>query len=145
MSEVLEHVDDPAKILKEAVRAVRAGSLYLITVPDPISEGLQKELAPPLYFEKPHHVRIIGREEFARMVTDAGLEIVHKGADGFYSALWWQFFWTAGVPLGNPHPLLEAWSETWRALLEAPGGLKVKKVLDAFMPMTQCIVTRKPL
>jgi SAM-dependent methyltransferase len=145
LSEVLEHVDDPVKILREAVRVGRAGSLYLITVPDPVAEGLQKALAPPLYFEKPNHVRIIGREEFARMVADAGLKIIHKGADGFYSALWWQFFWTAGVPLGTSHPLLEAWSETWRAMLETPDGLKVKKVLDAFMPMCQGIVARKPL
>jgi ubiquinone/menaquinone biosynthesis C-methylase UbiE len=144
-SEVLEHVDDPAAVLAELVRVGRAGSLYLITVPDPVSQGLQRDLAPQVYFEKPNHVRIIGREEFVRMVTDAGLEIVHKGADGFYSALWWQFFWTAGVPLSNPrHPLLDAWSETWRALLDTPDGLKVKKVLDAFMPMSQCIVARKP-
>jgi hypothetical protein len=31
-----------------------------------------------------------------------------------------------------------------RALLETPDGLKVKKVLDRFMPMSQCIVARKP-
>lgn len=145
VSEVLEHVDEPAGLLKEAVRVGRAGSLYLVSVPDPVAEGLQKELAPSLYFEKPNHVRIVGREEFARMVTDAGLEIVHRGADGFYSALWWQFFWTAGVPLSNPrHPLLDGWAKTWDALLDTPDGLKVKKALDAFMPMTQCIVARKP-
>jgi SAM-dependent methyltransferase len=144
-SEMLEHVDDPARILKELVRVGRPGSLYLITVPDPASQGLQQELAPPLYFQKPNHVRIIGREEFGRLVTDAGLEIVHRGADGFYSAMWWNFFWTAGVPLDNPgHPLREAWSATWQALLDTPGGLQVKNALDAFMPMSQCIVARKP-
>ena len=144
-SEVLEHVDDPAKILKELVRVGRPGSLCLITVPDPVSQELQKHLAPHLYFEKPNHIRIIGREELARMVSDAGLEIVYQGAHGFYSAMWWNFFWTAGVPLSNPrHPLLDAWAETWRALLDTPDGLKVKKVLDAFMPMSQCIVARKP-
>ena len=143
-SEVLEHVDDPAAILRELVRVGCAGSLYLITVPDPVSQELQRHLAPALYFEKPNHIRIIGREEFVRMITDAGLEIVHQGAHGFYSAMWWNFFWTAGVPLGTRHPLLDAWSETWRALLDTPDGPKVKKVLDAFMPMSQCIVARKP-
>jgi SAM-dependent methyltransferase len=144
-SEMLEHVDDPARIMEELVRVGRPGSLYLITVPDPASQELQRELAPPVYFQKPNHVRIIGREEFGRMVTDAGLEIVHRGADGFYSAMWWNFFWTAAVPLDNPRaPLLDAWSDTWRALLDAPGGLQVKKALDAVMPMSQCIVARKP-
>jgi SAM-dependent methyltransferase len=142
-SEVLEHVDDTAGFLAELVRVGRPGCLYLLTVPDPVAEGLQKQLAPPLYFEKPNHLRIIGRDEFAQMVTDAGLEIVHRGSNGFYTALWWQFFWTAGVPLGTPHPLLETWSDTWRALLATPDGLKVKAVLDGFMPMCQCIVARK--
>jgi ubiquinone/menaquinone biosynthesis C-methylase UbiE len=143
-SEVLEHVDDPAAVLKELVRVGCPGGLYLITAPDPVSQGLQQHLAPALYFEKPNHIRIIGRDELVRMVTDAGLEIVHQDVHGFYQAMWWNFFWTAGVPLGNRHKLLDAWSETWRALLDTPDGLKVKKVLDGFMPMSQCIVARKP-
>ena len=143
-AEVLEHVDDTAAFLGELVRVGRSGSLFLLTVPDPVSQGLQKHLAPPLYFEKPNHVRIVGRDEFAQMVTDAGLEIVHRGAYGFYTAMWLQFFWTAGVPLGSRHPLLDRWSDTWHALLATPDGLKVKAVLDAFMPASQSIVARKP-
>jgi SAM-dependent methyltransferase len=142
--EVLEHVDDPVGFLNELVRVGQPGSLYLLTVPDPVAEGLQKHLAPPVYFEKPNHVRIIGRDEFAQMVGNSGLEIIHKGAEGFYSALWWQFFWTAGVQsLDARHPLLDGWSDTWRALLATPDGLRVKKTLDAFMPMNQTIVARK--
>ena len=143
-SEVLEHVDDPVQFLSELVRVGRRGSLYLLTVPDPVAEGLQLKSGPAVYFEKPNHVRIIGREQFAEMVTDAGLEILHRGSFGFYSALWWQFFWAARVDLNDPrHPLLDAWSDTWHALLAAPGGPRIKKILDDFMPMSQCIVARK--
>jgi SAM-dependent methyltransferase len=144
-SEVIEHVDDPGRFLEELVRVGCSGALYLLTVPDPVAEGLQTQLAPPVYFEKPNHQRIIGRDAFARMVTDAGLTIVHRQSHGFYSALWWVFFWTAGVDLSAAdHPLLNRWADTWRALLATPDGLKVKATLDAFMPMSQCIVARKP-
>jgi SAM-dependent methyltransferase len=144
-SEVIEHVDDPAQFLSELVRIGRPGALYFLTVPDPVAEGLQQQLAPPLYFRKPNHLRIIGREEFGRMVSDAGLIIAHRDSHGFYMALWWLFFWTCDVDLGSAdHPLLRGWEETWRALLATRDGLKVKAALDAFMPMSQCIVARKP-
>ncbi len=144
-SEVIEHVDDPVQFLKELVRVGRSGALYLLTVPDPVAEGLQKQLAPAVYFEKPNHQRIVGRDEFARLVTDAGLVIVHRGSHGFYSALWWVFFWTSAVDLGAAdHPLLNRWGDTWRELLATHEGLRVKAALDAFMPMSQCIVARKP-
>jgi len=144
-SEVIEHVDDPGRFLDELVRVGRPGALYLLTVPDSVAEGLQVQLAPPVYFEKPNHLRILGRDEFAQLVTGAGLTIVHRGSFGFYSAMWWVFFWTAGVQLSTPdHPLLKQWDETWRALLATHEGLRVKAALDAFMPMSQCIVARKP-
>ena len=145
-SEVIEHVDDPSRFLEELVRVGCSGALYLLTVPDPVAEGLQTQLAPAVYFEKPNHLRIIGRDAFARMVTDAGLTIVHRGSYGFYSALWWVFFWTAGMDLSvaDRAPLLKFWADTWRELLATPDGLKVKATLDGFMPASQCIVARKP-
>src|SRR5690349_17275109 len=37
-TEVLEHVDDPARFLAELVRIGKPGARYLFTVPDPASE-----------------------------------------------------------------------------------------------------------
>ena len=52
---------------------------YLITVPDPEIEKLQKKgLAPDAYFSKPNHIRIWERDAFAQLVTDAGL-LAHAG------------------------------------------------------------------
>jgi SAM-dependent methyltransferase len=144
-SEVIEHVDDAAQFLSELVRVGRSGALYLLTVPDPVVESLQTQLAPSVYFKKPYHVRIIGRDEFERMATDAGLVVEKRGAHGFYWALWWVFFWTSGVDLSAPsHPLLESWANTWAALLDTPDGRRVKQALDDFMPISQYLVARKP-
>jgi ubiquinone/menaquinone biosynthesis C-methylase UbiE len=145
-SEVLEHVDDPTAFLAELVRVGRPGALYLLTVPDPVAENLQKKLAPPIHFQKPNHVRIIARDEFDRMVSEAGLEIVSRGSHGFYWAMWLLMFWTCKVDLSvaNQHPVLQNWSTTWSALLDTDDGLKVKQAFDEFMPISQYIVARKP-
>jgi len=144
-SEVIEHVDDPAVFLKELVRVGRPGALYLLTVPDPVCEGLQKKLAPPIHFQKPNHIRIIGRDEFPRMVTNAGLEIVSQGSHGFYWSMWLLMFWTCKVDLSvaNHHPVLQNWSTTWSALLDTEDGLRVKQAFDEFMPISQYIIARK--
>src|SRR5262249_38230243 len=50
--ETLEHVDDPVQMMSELVRVGKPGARYLLTVPDPVGEHLQKHLAPASYFEK---------------------------------------------------------------------------------------------
>lgn len=145
--EVLEHVDDPAAVMKELFRVGKPGALYLITVPDPVSEDLQKKFAPSIFFEKPNHIHIFGREEFARMVTDVGLVIEQRHASGFYWAFWLSLFWACDQEMEAPwHPLLENWTKTWCLLLSIPEeGKRIKKVLDEFMPKSQAIIARKPL
>lgn len=145
-SEVIEHVDDPATFLSELVRVGQSGALYLLSVPDPVAENLQKKLAPPQYFQKPNHLRIVGREEFGQMVTDAGLEIHSRGSYGFYWAMWFLMFWACKVDLSeaNEHPVLQHWTSTWGALLDTEDGIRVKKVFDEFMPKGQYIIARKP-
>jgi SAM-dependent methyltransferase len=144
-TEVLEHVDDPAVVLRELVRIGKPGALYLITVPDPVAEGVQQKVAPPLYFRQPNHVRILPRDEFRGLVEDAGLEIVEVGRYGFYWALWWAMFWACDVDLASPiHPALDNWARAWSALLDTADGPRVKEALDDVMPKSQVIVARKP-
>ncbi len=144
-TEVLEHVDDLLRVTAELVRVGQPGALYLITVPDPAAEHLQKRLAAPAYFEHPNHIRIIEREDFGRLIEDSGLIIERRSSHGFFWAMWWLLFWQAENPVGDGvNPSIDAWTETWNAVLKARGGLKVKETLDAFMPKSQVIVARKP-
>jgi ubiquinone/menaquinone biosynthesis C-methylase UbiE len=143
--EVMEHVDDPHSFLKELVRVGRPGCQYLITVPDPVAENLQKQLAPDSYFQKPNHIRIISREEFKGYIEKAGLIIEHNKYYGFYWSIWWIFFWACKQDLSPPwHPLLESWTETWKRLLSIDEGRKIKKILDRFMPKSQAVIAKKP-
>jgi SAM-dependent methyltransferase len=143
-SEVLEHVDDPSAVLSELVRIGKPGAVYLLTVPDPLHETMQKHVAPESYFEKPNHVRVIERQRFAEMVGEAGLVIQEQTYYGFYWGMWWALFWACGVELGESHPILDNWSATWKAVLKTRRGLELKQKLDRFMPKSQLIVARKP-
>ncbi|PFH08402.1 methyltransferase family protein [Collimonas sp. PA-H2] len=143
--EVLEHVDDTAQFLSELVRVGKSGAHYLLSVPDPVQEHLQKKVAPASHFEKPNHIRIIQRDEFEKMVTDAGLLVERHEYYGFYWSVWWLFFWVCKVDLSDArHPLLESWARTWETLMDSPNGEQVRNTLNDFMPKSQVIIARKP-
>jgi 2-polyprenyl-3-methyl-5-hydroxy-6-metoxy-1,4-benzoquinol methylase len=143
--EVLEHVDDPAQFLSELVRVGKPDSRYLITVPDPTSENVQKRIAAPTYWQKPNHVRIFGREELDQTVSDAGLVIESHGYRSFFWAMWWILFWACDKQkLHEPEqPLLASWTATWNELLKSPKGQDVRETLDEFMPKSQFVIARK--
>jgi SAM-dependent methyltransferase len=144
-TEVLEHVDDPAQLMRELVRIGKPGARYLISVPDPLQENLQKHVAPPSYFQKPNHVRIIERQAFSDLVTQSGLVIDEVTYYGFFWSIWWAMFWACQVDLEHPsHPVLDHWTEAWVALMDMPNGHDLKRKLDRFMPKSQVIVAHKP-
>ena len=144
-TEVIEHVDDPAQFLSELVRVGKPGALYLLSVPHPSSEDLQKGIAAPEYFQKPNHIRIISEDQFKQMVSDAGLQVLSHDQYGFYWSLWMMLFWEAKVDFSNAdHPLLNHWADTWQAVLSSPRGTQIKQALDAVVAKSQVIIARKP-
>lgn len=144
--EVLEHVEDPAQFMDELVRVAKPGALFLLTVPDEVIEGVQKHIAPPVYFERPNHIRIFKRGELEQLALEAGLSVESSMQYGFYHAVWWSLYWACeNQPLSPPwHPLLENWAQTWTTLLSLPAGPRIKTALDAVMPKSQVVVARKP-
>lgn len=143
--EVLEHVADPAQFMAELVRVARPGAQFLLTVPDPLGESVQKKLAPAAYFEAPNHIRVFQRDEFEQLILDAGLIIERRADYGFYWSIWWFMFWACKQDLSPPwHPLLDSWTHTWNMLLSMPDGPRIKKALDEAMPKSQAIIARKP-
>lgn len=143
--EVLEHVGDPHKVLRELHRVGSPGALYLLTVPDPRGEELLKVLGPADYFAPPNHIRIIEREQFADWVRQAGLEVLEQDYYGFYRLLWLGLCWSRNIADDGPaDPTLVQWTRTWQALLDSPQGADVQRLLDRFMAKSQVIVARKP-
>lgn len=156
--EVLEHVEDPAAFLRELVRVGQPGALYLLAVPDPVGEKMQKGFAPAYYFERPNHIHVFEREEFVRLVRDAGLEIVRRDAFGFFWSFWMFLYWTlaksaGGELTGTSHdvvqppypPLLNDWAKLWHQIIKMPEAAPMKQALDQLLPKSQVIIARKPL
>lgn len=144
--EVLEHVDDPRRFVAELVRVGQPEALYLLSVPDPTAERVQKSLAPEAYWRKPNHLRIFEREEFARLVSDSGLSIEKRLPYSFFWSMWWILFWSGQGDLaaGTPGtPVLEHWNKTWAELRKTPNGPRIMQALDEFMPKNQVILARK--
>ena len=142
-TEVIEHVPDPDRFVAELVRVGRPGARYLVSVPDPVMEALQKPLAPPAYFESPNHLRVLERTEFAQLLLRHGLLLQRTHTYGFFWAIWWAMFWSCDIDLGQRHPALDLWAQTWITILETKDGAKIKQTLDAFAPKSQLILARK--
>jgi ubiquinone/menaquinone biosynthesis C-methylase UbiE len=145
-TEVLEHVDDPKRVMQELVRVGSPGARYLLSVPGSRLESLQQQIAPPIHFQKPNHIRIFTQEQFVELVAASGLIIEAQTQYGFYHSIWQALFWACEVDITHPdHPALLHWSESWRAVLDdTRSGTSLKEKLDAFLPSSQVIVARKP-
>ncbi|MBC3268647.1 class I SAM-dependent methyltransferase [Pseudomonas sp. SWRI81] len=156
--EVLEHIDQPEPFMAELVRMGRPGAQYLLSVPAPLGEHLQKGIAPDSYYRSPNHVQIFTLERFAALVEEAGLVIEHRQASGFFWVMGMIFFWAGERAAGRDPggavrdriqapfmPLMESWARTWQDLLAQPDGLAIKQTLDRFMPKSQVIIARKPM
>jgi SAM-dependent methyltransferase len=146
-TEVLEHVDDPARLISELVRIGKPGARYLISVPDPASESVMKVVAPRWYFEKPLHVRIFEHEDLDRLCTDAGLVVEARMASGCFWSLWWISRMAIGMehkysPTPD-HAIFEHLDGLFGNLLATPKGPEAMQVLDRLIPKSQVILARK--
>ncbi len=156
--EMLEHVDDPAAVLSELARIGRPGALYLISVPDAVTERMQIPFAPPEYFQKPNHIHIFERDELAGLVADAGLEVIERSSYGFFWNLWLCMYWVcvksvegaseqqASRDIAQPpyFPLLDDWTSLWGRFICLPEAAPMRKALDEALPRSQIILARKP-
>lgn len=143
--EVLEHVDDPAFTLREMFRIGQQGALYLLTVPDAIAERIIGSVAPPDYFKKPNHIRVIERDEFDDLVRSAGLEILKHEYNGFVSTFRLAMLMMRGhTNLNDEDEYLVKWARIWNEMLDSPEGREVKEMLDYLVPRSQIIVAQKP-
>ena len=155
--EVLEHVEQPAEILRELVRVGQAGALYLLTVPHPTGEKIQKRIGSPSHFKAPNHINIFETDEFERLITEAGLLIESRHSSGFYWSMWMLLYWTCNKASGQAHTgathdlitppypaLLNEWAKFWQQLIKMPESFEMKQELDNLLPKSQIIIARKP-
>jgi SAM-dependent methyltransferase len=147
-TEVLEHVDDPARLLAELARIGRPGARYLISVPDPASESVMRAVAPAWYFEKPIHQHVFERQELDALVSAAGLVVETSIALGFQDSIKWFIHMAIGpdhmFSPPPPAPIFDDWERVMATLRSLPRGPAVIRELDRLIPKSQVVIARKP-
>ena len=95
--EVLEHVANPARVMAELVRLGRPGAQVPAERAGPgrrtPAAGHRPGRLLPGAQPHPH----LSRDDFARLVQDAGLVIEHRQASGFFWVMGMIFFWASGT------------------------------------------------
>lgn len=78
----LEHVQDPAAVLRRAYGLLRDHGLVCIEVPNdfnPLQALLRKRLNKPRYWiNAPHHINYFSFETLSRLVERAGFQVVDR-------------------------------------------------------------------
>ena len=63
---VIEHVDDPNKMLAECFRVLRKGGILIITTPNPIHDKIATRLQ---YFKEENHVDVFNLKRLRKLLT----------------------------------------------------------------------------
>ncbi len=145
-TEVMEHVDDPARLAAELSRIAKPGARYLISVPDPASEGLMRHVAPPWYWRPPFHRRVIQHHELDAVLKTAGIDVERRDLGGSYYTVRWLLWMTL---VADPYdtaentPLMKIWDQIWGVLMASPHAPQIVYALERTLPKSQIVLASK--
>lgn len=89
-SEVLEHVDHPARAARELVRVLKPGGCLAVSVPTAFSEWAFRFASDDYFLTPGGHVRILTVRRLARLGQSAGLRVTGLHFEhSFHTVYWW--------------------------------------------------------
>ncbi len=90
LTEVLEHVEDPATALRELNRVHAPGGVLCLSVPTSFTERLFSRLHPR-YLSNATHLRIFEREQLVELIRRSGFEVIAIQGRNFAPSVSWIF------------------------------------------------------
>ncbi|MCD6281563.1 MAG: class I SAM-dependent methyltransferase [Deltaproteobacteria bacterium] len=89
-SEVLEHIPEDTKAIREIVRVLKTGKSLAVSVPRFFPERICWALSESYHNEAGGHVRIYKKNELMRLLESAGTRCVAEtNAHALHSPYWW--------------------------------------------------------
>ncbi|MGW3468830.1 methyltransferase domain-containing protein [Saccharopolyspora sp. NPDC000995] len=144
-SEIMEHIPEDEKAMREMVRVVKPGGRVVVTVPRWWPEKICWALSDEYHQVEGGHVRIYTADELIGKLRDAGLRpAFHHYAHALHSPYWWL---KCLVGTGNDdHPLPKAYHQmlVWD-LMKGPWITRTaERVLDPVMGKSIAVYLGKP-
>ena len=144
-AEVLEHVLDDQRAMRELARVLRPGGLAAITVPAFLPERVCWALSTEYHEVPGGHVRIYTRVELEAKLARAGLEPRwHHHAHGLHSPYWWL---KCAVGVGkDDHPLAAAYHRllVWDIMKRPAATRLAERALNPVIGKSLVVYAVKP-
>ncbi|KAA5825023.1 methyltransferase domain-containing protein [Saccharopolyspora hirsuta] len=144
-SEIMEHIPEDEKAMREMVRVVKPGGRVVVTVPRAWPEKICWALSDEYHQVEGGHVRIYSADELIGKLRDAGLRpAFHHYAHALHSPYWWL---KCAVGTDNDdHPLPKLYHKmlVWD-LMKGPWITRTaERLLDPVMGKSIAVYLGKP-
>ena len=144
-AEVLEHIPDDGRALREIARVLRPGGQVAVTVPAWLPERICWRLSDDYHNVPGGHVRIYTRAEMETKLAQAGLRVSgHHHAHGLHSPYWW-LKCAVGVH-DDGHPLARAYHRmlVWDIMKKPAVTRLAERALNPLIGKSIVIYAGKP-
>lgn len=145
MIEILEHIPNTNKTLKEIFRILKDNGSLCISIPTYFTEQIFSRIHPG-YFKYSGHVKIIKDNEFVDELLNAGFSVYKIKRESFEWGLYWLYhsirktkFDVTGTPEGGFHKS----KDFFRKIMSLLTTLKIDRIGNAFFPKSFCFYCKK--
>ncbi|HZR52852.1 MAG TPA: methyltransferase domain-containing protein [Streptosporangiaceae bacterium] len=143
-AEILEHVLDDQRAMRELARVLRPGGRAAITVPAFLPERICWALSAEYHEVPGGHVRIYTRVELEAKLARAGLRPMwHHHAHALHSPYWWL---KCAVGVSKEHPAAEAYHKmlVWDIMKRPRVTRAAERVLNPVIGKSLVVYAMKP-
>lgn len=144
-AEVMEHIPDDMKAMRELFRVLKPGGQVAVTVPSWLPERICWALSEDYHTAPGGHVRIYTRAELEAKLKSIGFRIDgHHHAHGLHSAYWW-LKCAAGLE-NTENPAVKAYHQilVWDIMKQPLATRLAEKVLNPVIGKSVVVYLTKP-